>query len=201
MQVFSPAVHWTTYVQTFAIIASTIGTFVYVYFTYHIMKWAVAGSQATMDVAKMSLSRHSSQSYDILSELVRSLGFWWEFIDRYETAPIEERAKIAVATMDNIRPSFERTRGEGLLPIAVIEAFRTMVEHADSFDSLLERKEAIPILMLDRFSDSAFTAYIGCDKALQELAPAQGVDIGESRFARRLRSMIARGERRSTPPK
>jgi hypothetical protein len=36
MEVPDP-VRWTTYVQTFAVIASTIGTFVYVYFTYHII--------------------------------------------------------------------------------------------------------------------------------------------------------------------
>jgi hypothetical protein len=51
MMIAAPAapVHWTTYVQTFAVIASTIGTFVYVYFTYHIMKWAVGQGQAAID--------------------------------------------------------------------------------------------------------------------------------------------------------
>jgi hypothetical protein len=39
-------VHWTTYLQTFAGIASTIGTFVYVYYTYHIMKRTVDESAA-----------------------------------------------------------------------------------------------------------------------------------------------------------
>lgn len=48
-------VHWTTYVQTFAVIASTIGTFVYVYFTYHIMKWAVGQGKATMKAATLTL--------------------------------------------------------------------------------------------------------------------------------------------------
>ncbi len=48
-------VHWTTYVQTFAVIASTIGTFVYVYFTYHIMKWAVGQGQAAVEVSRLTV--------------------------------------------------------------------------------------------------------------------------------------------------
>lgn len=48
-------VHWTTYVQTFAVIASTVGTFVYVYFTYHIMKWAVDQGRASIEVAELTL--------------------------------------------------------------------------------------------------------------------------------------------------
>jgi hypothetical protein len=49
------SVHWTTYVQTFAVIASTIGTFVYVYFTYHIMKWAVGQAKANIELQKLSI--------------------------------------------------------------------------------------------------------------------------------------------------
>jgi len=48
-------VHWTTYVQTFAMIASTVGTFVYVWFTYHIMKWAVGQGQAAVEVSKLTV--------------------------------------------------------------------------------------------------------------------------------------------------
>jgi len=50
-----PPVHWTTYVQTFAVIASMVGTFVYVYFTYHIMKWAVGQGQAAVEVSRLTI--------------------------------------------------------------------------------------------------------------------------------------------------
>src|SRR5436309_12730553 len=49
-----PSVHWTTYVQTFAVIASTVGTFIYVYFTYHIMKWAVGQGAAALNLSKLA---------------------------------------------------------------------------------------------------------------------------------------------------
>jgi tryptophan synthase alpha subunit len=57
------SVHWTTYVQTFAVIASTIGTFVYVYFTYHIMKWAVGQGQAARDVAKLTSEQEANRRF------------------------------------------------------------------------------------------------------------------------------------------
>jgi hypothetical protein len=47
-------VHWTTYVQTFAVIASTIGTFVYMWFTYHIMKRAIDQGRAAMRMAEFT---------------------------------------------------------------------------------------------------------------------------------------------------
>lgn len=50
-----PQVHWTTYVQTFAVIASTIGTFVYVWFTYHIMTWAVGQGKASVELSEVSV--------------------------------------------------------------------------------------------------------------------------------------------------
>lgn len=54
-------VHWTTYVQTFAVIASTIGTFVYVWFTYHIMKWAVGEGKSAVKLAEHQIQNHQSR--------------------------------------------------------------------------------------------------------------------------------------------
>ncbi|HYK01321.1 MAG TPA: hypothetical protein VE974_06165 [Thermoanaerobaculia bacterium] len=63
----SDSVHWTTYVQTVAVIASTIGTFLYVYFTYHIMKWAidqgkVSVQQTELAIAEMSERREAADA-------------------------------------------------------------------------------------------------------------------------------------------
>jgi hypothetical protein len=55
MQTSPPTVHWTTYVQTGMVVLSTIGTFVYVWFTYHIMKWAVGQGKATVELAEVSV--------------------------------------------------------------------------------------------------------------------------------------------------
>lgn len=56
MAVAPPApIHWTTYIQTVAVIGSTIGTFVYVYFTYHIMKWAVGQGRAAIRAAEVTV--------------------------------------------------------------------------------------------------------------------------------------------------
>lgn len=55
-------VHWTTYVQTIMVVLSTIGTFVYVWFTYHIMKWAVGEGQAAIEQARASASVAEAQS-------------------------------------------------------------------------------------------------------------------------------------------
>jgi hypothetical protein len=55
------AVHWTTYVQTFAVIVSTIGTFLYVWFTYHIMKWAVDQGKASIEVAELTLRQEKER--------------------------------------------------------------------------------------------------------------------------------------------
>ena len=37
MQTGTLPVHWTTYVQTAMLVLSTVGTFIYVWFTYHII--------------------------------------------------------------------------------------------------------------------------------------------------------------------
>ncbi|HXH93562.1 MAG TPA: hypothetical protein VNN25_18415 [Thermoanaerobaculia bacterium] len=55
MQAAPSPVHWTTYLQTIMVVLSTIGAFVYVYFTYHIMKWAVGQGKASVELAEISI--------------------------------------------------------------------------------------------------------------------------------------------------
>ena len=64
-----PAIHWTTYVQTFAAVAATIGTFVYVWFTYHIMKWAVGQGKAGLAIARNTLEQQRAKKFVLLRDL------------------------------------------------------------------------------------------------------------------------------------
>jgi hypothetical protein len=58
-------VHWTTYVQTFAAIAAAIGTFVYVVFTYHIMKWAIGQGRSAAKMSDLAMAQELDRRFAV----------------------------------------------------------------------------------------------------------------------------------------
>jgi hypothetical protein len=107
MEAAPPLVHWATYVQTVMVVLSTIGTFVYVYFTYHIMKWAVGQGKASMDVAQLALREDRERRTRVLRVWARKLKtvqdrllLWW---DEYRRVPPNTFASVSTVARERIQ--------------------------------------------------------------------------------------------------
>lgn len=100
-------VHWTTYAALIVSVLSMVGTFVYVAFTYHIMKWAVGQGQAARDVAKLSSEQEANRRLVAMDKVAQFCG---EAGQEALSLIIECQRQSPIESRDKRTETIERTR-------------------------------------------------------------------------------------------
>jgi len=115
-------VHWTTYVQTFAVIASTIGTFVYVYFTYHIMKKAIDQGRAAMRMAEFTLASSASAYYHLLISTRQAISMGQLLVRVERDEDVKECIRYAIAVFEDGAAELRSATRYGTVPVTSVGA-------------------------------------------------------------------------------
>jgi hypothetical protein len=138
MQAAQPPIHWTTYAALIVSVLSVVGTFVYVWFTYHIMKWAVRSSAAATKMAGLAVAarddelvRYAVELADIIHVAVRAFG---AVAMSTESVDANSFLMAARSSFDPIRAVNERMRNalRGDIPLELLPRMRAVCARVDA---------------------------------------------------------------------
>jgi len=114
--------HWSTLAQGVFAFLTFLATVVYVYFTFHIMRWAVGQGKAAVRVAEFTVAGHENSYYHLLVMIRERLSIGRLFVQMHENESLAERIGWAFAVYKDAADELGTVTKNGGVPLAMIPA-------------------------------------------------------------------------------